>query len=194
MGGPLYHPVSSDLVSNASNLTPWGDYSAGKNSRVLKYGIGPYDPFGTAWGVSSYDFISREKFNESYDAWVAAGLYFNNQTDSGTHSYDHIYSALYISSTKISWLILLCSLCGSKKETSRGLLTSTDMTSPDIFQPSRQDLEAPALQHQNSLLTAAVSDAATLTGTLLFQSPAFRLEYSSHVGSSRLFLPSLDPS
>ncbi len=106
-----------DLVANASNLTPWGDYSADKNS-TKEYGIGPYDPFGTAWGVSSYDFISREKFNESYDAWVAAGLYFNNQTDSGTHSYDHIYSALYISSTTISWLILLCSLCGSKKETS----------------------------------------------------------------------------
>jgi hypothetical protein len=77
------------LVANASNLTPWGDTSADKNST-----------------------------NESYDDWMAAGLYFNNQTDSGTHSYDHIYSALYISSTTINWLILLCSLCGSKKETS----------------------------------------------------------------------------
>jgi hypothetical protein len=62
-----------DWVSNASNLTRWGDYSAAKNS-IKEYGVGPYDPFGSAWGVSSYDFISREKFNESYDAWVDAGL------------------------------------------------------------------------------------------------------------------------
>ena len=84
-----------DLVANASNLTHFGDYSADKNS-TKKYGVGPYDPFGTAWGVSSYDFISREKFNESYDAWVAAGLYFNNQTDSGKNSYDYNMSLVII--------------------------------------------------------------------------------------------------
>ena len=84
-----------DLVANASNLTHLGDYSADKNS-TREYGVGPYDPFGTAWGVSSYDFISREKFNESYDAWIAAGLYFNNQTDSGKNSYDYIMSLMFI--------------------------------------------------------------------------------------------------
>ncbi len=93
-----------DLVANSSNLTRWGDYSAGKNS-TKKYGVGPYDPIGTAWGVTSYDFISREKFNENYDAWVAAGLYFNNQTDSGKNSYDYVLSLIYIIPVPFSCLV-----------------------------------------------------------------------------------------
>jgi hypothetical protein len=94
-------------VSNASNLTHWGDYSAAKNS-TKEYGVGPYDPFGSAWRVSSYDFISREKFNENYDAWVAAGLYFNNQTDSGKNSYDYIMSLIFIIPVS---LFLPCFVC-----------------------------------------------------------------------------------
>jgi hypothetical protein len=98
-----------DLVANSSNLTRWGDYSAGKNS-TKEYGVGPYDPVGTAWGVTSYDFISREKFNENYDAWVAAGLYFNNQTNSGKNSYDYVLSLIVIIQVSLFLPCLVC--CG----------------------------------------------------------------------------------
>jgi hypothetical protein len=90
--------------------------SPGGGNSTKEYGVGPYDPFGSAWGVSSCDFISREKFNESYDAWVAAGLYFDNNTDSGNHSYDYIYSALFISTTTLNLIASTLTLvCGGRR-------------------------------------------------------------------------------
>ena len=93
-----------------ANLTRWGDHSDSKNS-TKEYGVGPYDPLGNALGMSSYDFISREKFNENFDALVAAGRYFNNQTDSGKNSYDYIISLNCIIPISLSLPCILPAMC-----------------------------------------------------------------------------------
>ena len=45
--------------------------------------------------------LARE-LQRDYDTWVAAGLYFDNNTDSGTHSCDYIYSDPFISATTLN--------------------------------------------------------------------------------------------
>ena len=59
--------------------------------------------------------LARE-LQRDYDTWVAAGLYFDNNTDSGTHSCDYIYSDPFISATTLNLITYTLTLvCGGRR-------------------------------------------------------------------------------